>query len=606
MSNVETIKIVIHTNVENQKEVVLTRDLLLPNVNAESIYPYFTYVRKYDESKLNSLSYEDKVKFFFNKPYFIKILGLPAGSSGQYRENDDLDAQNKNKSLIMENNVTVMLRLLFPTNFPVVNDVKQSIDIVLNRKSHFSGMVYNPLNPPPNAYLKIGGKTYTVQNVTWLNDFLNHPKYNELMVNYVSFYDTIREEGIRKNESLEKEMADKTKDETYNKVVSLYKEIYFDDPEEDNNAISFFRKSYENNRGFKVEETDKQIKNVLVNAKETRAYKEFNDFLKKYRHPKRTTSNWELQHLIDATNDKDTKRFYDFMRGVRGKYEYNSEIVYTDTYMNVGVCNIERSGSLPKLEIYVLINLFEGELNAENTKDIACSFNNLNIGNKLDTLWGSSGSMNWNVKENPFLYKIKNNVAVNATNTGSKQQTSVSYSSDNTRNLTSDTNNEKFAEKLKTYYENITNNENDKITGAVNYIKQIDPKLGDKLEYNVFYLFAVTRDYANVLSLLQRVSDVNQIDKKLKKELAATEEFYRTNKNTFDIELIAKQSEQEKTEKTEKEIAKLKIKIQFHEIIITLIRVFKSSKETSGGGVTRKKKRNKKTKRRKTVRSGRQ
>ena len=53
-----------------------------------------------------------------------------------YKDNE----KEKELSKRIKNNILIMLRLLFPTHFPVINDIQQSTDIILNGSSSFNNM----------------------------------------------------------------------------------------------------------------------------------------------------------------------------------------------------------------------------------------------------------------------------------------------------------------------------------------------------------------------------------------------------------------------------------------------------------------------------------
>ena len=76
--NIRAIKIMIDTNIPGKKPVPLTKSVLynpeLKNTNNFEEYPLFTADVVYPESYLNTLSYEKRLEFFFNKPVMDKIL----------------------------------------------------------------------------------------------------------------------------------------------------------------------------------------------------------------------------------------------------------------------------------------------------------------------------------------------------------------------------------------------------------------------------------------------------------------------------------------------------------------------------------------------------
>jgi len=88
-------------------------------------YPYFTSDIKYP-SQLENLDYIDRIEFFFNKQEFTKRLK-------PYAKEKTLDEElTKSNS---EKNVLTTLKLLFPTTFPVVDNLHESYDLIIKRDS---------------------------------------------------------------------------------------------------------------------------------------------------------------------------------------------------------------------------------------------------------------------------------------------------------------------------------------------------------------------------------------------------------------------------------------------------------------------------------------
>ena len=76
-----------------------------------------------------------------------------------------------------------MLEILFPTKFPVINDIHASYDFLKDKQST-RAFWFNPFQTHYFSYLKIGGGTYTIKKTVWLNDMLNHPVYRKMIVEY--------------------------------------------------------------------------------------------------------------------------------------------------------------------------------------------------------------------------------------------------------------------------------------------------------------------------------------------------------------------------------------------------------------------------------------
>jgi len=204
--NVEEIKIMISPNLKNQAPVEFTRSMLYhPELKEGEFtlnqHPYFTFDVQYPLDVLRYLDYQDRVEFFFNKEKFTERLS--AYVKDILVEKTDPTYYSKRDANIKENIMT-MLEILLPTKFPVINDLHESIDTVLQRASFGKRMFINPVVTKHFSYVKLGGQTYTVKKVVWLNDLLNHPEYRRLLDNYRKFIIWAGEERGRWEEATNK------------------------------------------------------------------------------------------------------------------------------------------------------------------------------------------------------------------------------------------------------------------------------------------------------------------------------------------------------------------------------------------------------------------
>jgi hypothetical protein len=197
---IESLAIKIYTNIpDKQNQIVnFTRSMLhIPkSTNAEeegerenvilAEIPFFTIDVEYPVDRLNRLDYYERVNFFFNagkfaellRPYYVKEENQPVGESP-----DDSDNYYDNRERRTRRNVMTMLEILFPTKFPVINDIHASYDF-LKEKQSTRAFWFNPFQTHYFSYLKIGGSTYTIKKTVWLNDMLNHPVYRKMIVEY--------------------------------------------------------------------------------------------------------------------------------------------------------------------------------------------------------------------------------------------------------------------------------------------------------------------------------------------------------------------------------------------------------------------------------------
>jgi len=197
---IESLAIKIYTNIpDKQNQIVnFTRNMLyIPKsinndeaVEVESValeeLPFFTTDVEYPVDQLNRLDYQSRVNFFFNsgkfvdilRPYYVKEDNV-AGET--FKSTDDSYYEKRERRT--RGNIMTMLEILFPTKFPVINDIQTSYDFLKDKQST-RPFWFNPFQTHYFSYLKIGGGTYTIKKTVWLNDMLNHPVYRKMIVEY--------------------------------------------------------------------------------------------------------------------------------------------------------------------------------------------------------------------------------------------------------------------------------------------------------------------------------------------------------------------------------------------------------------------------------------
>ena len=184
---IESLSIMIYTNIPEKKNQIVefTRNMLyIPKPPKDSEFeresvilenlPYFTTDVDYElaYAEMTYLDYYDRVNLFFNGDKFVELLRR------HYKKNTD----NNHESRIRKNIMT-MLEVLFPTKFPVINDIHTSYNFLINKQSS-RPFWFNPFKTHYFSYLKIDNKKYTIKKTVWLNDILNHPVYRKMIVEY--------------------------------------------------------------------------------------------------------------------------------------------------------------------------------------------------------------------------------------------------------------------------------------------------------------------------------------------------------------------------------------------------------------------------------------
>ena len=270
-------------------------------------YPYFTFDIKYSNEILYNMSYEERKKFFFDYDTYVEVLKdmiLLQKTSPDEKEDDilneeyddnygiDITDKEKNEEIIIEylneyneelyresnkeesekikkiikdidyarkeisdHNISLMLEVLFPTTFPTVNDVNdsfnQNIKEALNTKLSIKGELPSLIQPLisgiqiPYSYISINTSKYTVVKTLWLNDFLNHPRYKELIINFNKFYN----DNHKNNNFLEKKII-KTSRTIFNNFTLLNENTFDKNTESFENDIKLSEES-ENKYGKK-------------------------------------------------------------------------------------------------------------------------------------------------------------------------------------------------------------------------------------------------------------------------------------------------------------------------------------------------------------------
>ena len=333
--NIQKLKITLNTNIPKQKSIEFTKDVLY-HPESKSFkdiekYPYITTKQLYPEDLLSDFDYDEIVNIFFNRDKFERML----------LENKPMNTETDDE-YIYKTNVMTMLRLLFSTKYFIVNNIHQSLDILTHKESTKS-LFYNPFNTK-FSYIKVNGKPYTVTKTIWLNEIVNHPKYNELMKAVQSVADEYIEKGY-----------------TLKSMITEEQKKPFDKP-------------------VKFDDISYRLRSVI---------------LPKYRHPVRESSNKELQkYIIGAKNKTDSNsenvsKFYELFINLYERYMLGKKDVKVDEkLLDTGIDNINigYNDSYPKKEIFILLDVIEGEVNDNNKKEVYCPYTDDYLGNLLNNL----------------------------------------------------------------------------------------------------------------------------------------------------------------------------------------------------------------------------
>jgi hypothetical protein len=442
------------------------------------------------------------------------------------------------KSRNSDENVLIMLQILFPTKYPIVGNVFSSFNsIILNKKNFtFSTSDFLPSflkkklieGTTEYSYVKIDGQIYTITQAIWLNDIYNHTDYAGLITkfrnlkvwkekaletlndeirnqhekfnsNYENAFDSTDIEYIRqqkkyetelrknvarssyaidklqveyftfnksvddfintiekfqnsvKNKEQDSNISDNAKDmvESY-KIVTKYGSNFFKTKEKYTNNINnvtrelekirineYIRDTYISKPGIDLdyERDDKKYTSKLKSS--FKEYTDFTDNIKEFRAPKKQSSNIYLQdtfneflegrekykgifnYLMNPYNihlnpfesiqkvqisEEDKESFKD----AKEKYSYRK---------NTGVTIFPSAGANePGYEIYVQLNVIEGELNNENKSQIDCLYKDKSLGSKYEYLLNETLRNPWDINSDRSFLKIKKKTDINEKN----------------------------------------------------------------------------------------------------------------------------------------------------------------------------------------------
>lgn len=223
--NIYQMRINILTQIPNNKQFELTSQILVHgNKKLLSSYPFFTDNKPFPK-KLQTMNYDDIVFFFFNKQNFTTIMKNTNAVKKTVKNYDTYkipnlkkDTRKKRANNISElspvqikfENFTFMLQLLFPTTFPLANNIETSLSYLfmndmekipfekrintntneVNVSTLFSSnktkyIKFSPIKLNQNfSYFNLNQKIYTIAHVIWINDVMNHPIYRDVLLKY--------------------------------------------------------------------------------------------------------------------------------------------------------------------------------------------------------------------------------------------------------------------------------------------------------------------------------------------------------------------------------------------------------------------------------------
>ena len=214
-------------------------------------FPFFDPTADYPRQEIQDLEYYKRLEVFFNEEKFksmviefsnkknAKIQKQEGGTDISFSETkvkEDEKAEDDEEKKLKEkeedekkiSNFEFTIQTILCTGFPV-NNYFQSMeyyDPSLRPKSlTLKGSSWFPFLPGrfdrKFSYLKIGGGTYTVSGIVWVNDALNHPKYLPVIESYGKYKEEKKDDVIEKKQ---KELENRTDLEMNMFILNLYRD----------------------------------------------------------------------------------------------------------------------------------------------------------------------------------------------------------------------------------------------------------------------------------------------------------------------------------------------------------------------------------------------
>ena len=333
--NIQELKIFIRSNILKNNDTEydnfeLTKDNLYLKDQKKfnkilNTYPYFTYEISYPRDKLLSLSMRKRIEIFFNLEQYILFFATYGTEQTKSEEN---------KANVSNHNVHVMLELLFPTQFPIHNDIKDSYNYYINGNRGISNQMLSMITHPfenKYSYIKHNGKVYTTRRVIWINDMLNHSIYKKL----INLSATKLTQGKSRN------------------TVSITNEI--------NNIIrSIVDESNSSTSYTSVNNEFQNIINTLSGKNDKLLENIYDIFIKKY------TQDKEYNEMdLENKNSRDENKLKTFIETSVLQQQTSSKRYYY---------------------IELSIDYFQGEINSENKHKFICNFTSNHLGNLFEKI----------------------------------------------------------------------------------------------------------------------------------------------------------------------------------------------------------------------------
>ena len=215
------LKIILNTN-ENKQLELKPEMFIFDSGNVSGDGPYVCTNVLYSQSRL-PVTHKERVELFMNKNKLNEFCNV----SSAVKQSSD------NKINIIETNISVMLKAIFPISFPIASNVI-SLCKEINMPSDNLFQQIPKLYGNMSTYLNID-KPKTVTNVVWLNVMHFHPEYIKLFKIVSEYYEQVENKYSETLNNLnEKKIKQKTM-ETSEKLEAITSMSFEDLPKKKTN-----------------------------------------------------------------------------------------------------------------------------------------------------------------------------------------------------------------------------------------------------------------------------------------------------------------------------------------------------------------------------------
>ena len=335
-------------------------------------------------------------------------------SYGWLLDNDDTGTKyydDRNYSVrerITRKNIKTMLEILFPTKFPVINDVQTSYEYIQNQKST-RPFWFNPFQTHYFSYLTIGGKIYTIKKTVWLNDILNHPVYQKIFIEYRKLKKWADEKGYNMDDNDKfhpKKIFTSHLDNT-----NLFKEPAQPIPfRKFKTTMLGFIEPLRNSSNTYLQEQINAVTNRGVSSHKGNPeefYELLDNIYDTYINSKKEEKEEKEEKEKEEEEKEEEEKEEVKKEGEKVKKDKYSSI---SAFINTGISYINMGESnKPTREVYFMIDLIDGEINDENKSSIYCPYMGDSLGNKLEYLinnMSQSDKNKWAVDKNRQIFSL--------------------------------------------------------------------------------------------------------------------------------------------------------------------------------------------------------